>query len=221
MAPSRPGLRAAVTLTVMRHAQREAFLEAAVLALVPVLLLNLAAPLALLIFQLHANRPAEETLQAGGMGWGRRGAGGQGNSSVSTRVLGSGWFITPRNLVEVQPGGEEELWVSLTQAESLSQGEVVWWEKGAAEEEPWRAAQGLVPDSVCVILQAASREGWRHKLRAGPSLQECLAGPRRVTQPRWHLLWGKEFQRHIQSVASDPRGINTELTADLQHRKHR
>lgn len=81
------------------------------------------------------------------------------------------------------------------------------WEKVSAEEEPWRAAQGPVPDTVCVILQAASREGWRHKLRAGPSLQECLAGPRRVTQPRWHLLY--------------PRGINTQLTADLQHRKHR
>lgn len=66
MAPSRLGLGAAVTLTVMRHAQREAFLEAAVLALVSVLLLNLAAPLALLVLQLHADRPAEETLRAGG-----------------------------------------------------------------------------------------------------------------------------------------------------------
>lgn len=92
--------------------------------------------------------------------------------------------------------------------------------EGAAEEEPRRTAHGLVPDTTCVILQAASREGWRNKLQASPSLQECLAGPGPLTQPRWHLLWGKEFQRHIQAAASDPRGINTQLTADLQHRKH-
>lgn len=39
---------------------------------------------------------------------------------------------------------------------------------------------------------------------AGP--QECLAGPGPLTQPRWHLLWGKEFQRQSQAAASGPRG---------------
>lgn len=34
------------------------------------------------------------------------------------------------------------------------------------------------------------------------------------------LLQGKEFQRNIQSAASDPREINTQLTADLQHRNY-
>lgn len=52
-----------VALTIMRHAQCHAFLEAAVLALVAVLLLDLADPLALLIFQLHADRPTEEALR--------------------------------------------------------------------------------------------------------------------------------------------------------------
>lgn len=49
-------------LTVVRHAQRQAFLEAAVLALVAVLLLDLADPLTLLVLQLHADCPAEEAL---------------------------------------------------------------------------------------------------------------------------------------------------------------
>lgn len=34
------------------------------------------------------------------------------------------------------------------------------------------------------------------------------------------LLQGKEFQRNIQAAASDPREINTQLTADLQHRNY-
>lgn len=59
---------------------------------------------------------------------------------------------------------------------------------------------------MCVILEAASREGWRTEPRAGPSLQECLAGLGPLTQPRWHLLWEKGFQRHIQNAASDSVG---------------
>lgn len=47
----------------MRHAQCQAFLEAAVLALVAILLLDLAAPLTLLIFQLHSDCPTEEALR--------------------------------------------------------------------------------------------------------------------------------------------------------------
>lgn len=57
---ARPG-----ALTVVRHAQGQALLEAAVLALVAVLFLDLAAPLALLVFQLHADRSAEEALRGG------------------------------------------------------------------------------------------------------------------------------------------------------------
>lgn len=49
----------------MRHAQGHTFLEATVLALVAVLLLDLADPLTLLIFQLHADRPTEEALRDG------------------------------------------------------------------------------------------------------------------------------------------------------------
>lgn len=63
---------------------------------------------------------------------GGRGAGGQGDSSVSTCSLGPGWLIIPRNLTEVQLGGEGEPWASWTQAEPLSQER--WWEPGAAGE---------------------------------------------------------------------------------------
>lgn len=73
---------------------------------------------------------------------GGRGAGGQRSSSVSTCGLGSGWFITPRSPPEVQL--LEEPWVSLTQAEPLSQGEVVWWEKG-----PQRRNRGGQPTVWC------------------------------------------------------------------------
>lgn len=51
-------------LTAVRHAHREALVEAAVLALVAVLLLDLAAALALVVVQLQADGPSEETLQA-------------------------------------------------------------------------------------------------------------------------------------------------------------
>lgn len=47
----------------MRHAQGQALLEAAVLALVAVLLLDFADSLTFLIFQLHADRPTEEALR--------------------------------------------------------------------------------------------------------------------------------------------------------------
>ena len=49
-------------LTVVRHAHWEALLEAAVLALVAVLLLNLAAAFALVVLQLQANGPPEKPL---------------------------------------------------------------------------------------------------------------------------------------------------------------
>lgn len=47
----------------MRHAQCQAFLEAAVLALVAVLLLDFADPLTFLVLQLHADCPTEEALR--------------------------------------------------------------------------------------------------------------------------------------------------------------
>lgn len=49
----------------MGHAHGQALLEAAVLALVSVLLLDLAVPLALFIFQLEADGSPEETLWGG------------------------------------------------------------------------------------------------------------------------------------------------------------
>lgn len=58
-----PGNLVSGQLTIVRHAQCQAFLEAAVLALVAVLLLDFADPLTFLIFQLHADRPAEEALR--------------------------------------------------------------------------------------------------------------------------------------------------------------
>lgn len=48
----------------MGHAQGQALLEAAVLALVTVLLLYFTAALTLVIFQLQADGPPKETLQA-------------------------------------------------------------------------------------------------------------------------------------------------------------
>lgn len=51
-------------LTIVRHPHRQALLEAAVLALVAVLLLDLAAALTLVVVQLQADGPSEETLQA-------------------------------------------------------------------------------------------------------------------------------------------------------------
>lgn len=47
----------------MGHAHRQALLEAAVLALVAVLLLNFAAALALVIFQLQTDGPPEKSLE--------------------------------------------------------------------------------------------------------------------------------------------------------------
>ena len=49
-------------LTVVRHAHWEALLEAAVLTLVSVLLLDLAAAFALVVLKLQANGPPEKTL---------------------------------------------------------------------------------------------------------------------------------------------------------------
>ena len=50
-------------LTVMGHAQQQALLEAAVLALVPALLLNLTAALTALVLQLPTDGPAEKALR--------------------------------------------------------------------------------------------------------------------------------------------------------------
>lgn len=77
--------------------------------------------------------------------------------------------------MEVQKGGEEEPWVSLTQAESLSQGEVVRWEKGAAEEEPWRAAHGQVLESrVCDT--AGSQQGGMEEQAVGRPQSAGMSG---------------------------------------------
>lgn len=47
----------------MGHAHRQALLEAAVLALVTVFLLDLAAALTLVVFQLQADGPSKKTLE--------------------------------------------------------------------------------------------------------------------------------------------------------------
>ena len=52
-----------VGLTVVGHAHRQALLEAAVLALVAVLFLDLAAALTLVILQLQTDGPPEKTLK--------------------------------------------------------------------------------------------------------------------------------------------------------------
>lgn len=49
-------------LTAVRHAHREALVEAAVLALVAILLLDLAVALASVVLQLQPDGPPEETL---------------------------------------------------------------------------------------------------------------------------------------------------------------
>jgi hypothetical protein len=51
-----------VFLTIVGHAHRQALLEAAVLALVPVLLQDLTSAFTLVIFQLEADGPPKETL---------------------------------------------------------------------------------------------------------------------------------------------------------------
>ena len=71
------------------------------------------------------------------------GAGERGNSSVSPCGLGPGWFIIPRSPTEVQPRGEQQPWVSLTQAESLSR-------RGRAAGEGG-CRGGSVEGSACVI----------------------------------------------------------------------
>lgn len=53
-----------VGLTIVRHPHRKALLEAAILALVAVLLLDLAVALTLVIVQLQADSSSEETLKA-------------------------------------------------------------------------------------------------------------------------------------------------------------
>ncbi len=50
-------------LTVVGHSHRQALLEAAVLALVAVLLLDLAAALALVVLQLQTDGPPKKTLE--------------------------------------------------------------------------------------------------------------------------------------------------------------
>lgn len=47
----------------MGHSHRQALLEATVLALVAIFLLDLAATLALVVFELQTDRPSEKTLQ--------------------------------------------------------------------------------------------------------------------------------------------------------------
>lgn len=54
--------RCRTALTIMWHAERQAFLKAAILALVPVLFLNLAAPFTFLVLQLHADCSTKEAL---------------------------------------------------------------------------------------------------------------------------------------------------------------
>ena len=58
-----PDLPRPAGLTVVGHAHRQALLEAAVLALVAVLLLDLAAALALVVLQLQTDGPPEKTLE--------------------------------------------------------------------------------------------------------------------------------------------------------------
>lgn len=60
---STPGPSWPAGLTVVGHAHRQALLEAAVLALVAILLLDLAATLTLVILQLQTDGPTEKTLK--------------------------------------------------------------------------------------------------------------------------------------------------------------
>lgn len=59
----RPALPCPEGLTIVGHAHRQALLEATVLALVAILLLDLAAALTLVIFQLQTDGPAKKTLE--------------------------------------------------------------------------------------------------------------------------------------------------------------
>lgn len=96
---------------------------------------------------------------------GGRGAGGQGNSSVSTCGLGPGWFIIPRSLTEVQPGGEEEPWVSDTSRVSISRRGRLVGEggcRGGTMEGSPRAGAGY---HVCDT--AGSRQGGMEEQAAG------------------------------------------------------
>lgn len=56
-------------LTVMGHSQRQALLEATVLALVTILLLNLAGALTTLIFQFHPHSAPEKALSKKHHNW--------------------------------------------------------------------------------------------------------------------------------------------------------
>lgn len=49
-------------LTIMGHSQRQALLEATILALVSILLLNLTGPLTAIIFEFHPHSPPEKAL---------------------------------------------------------------------------------------------------------------------------------------------------------------
>lgn len=52
-----------VSLTVMGHPEHQALLETTELTFIPILLLDLTAALAFLIFQLHTNGPPEKSLR--------------------------------------------------------------------------------------------------------------------------------------------------------------
>lgn len=82
---------------------------------------------------------------------------------------------------------------------------------------------GSVGGTPCLVLCdcASSPQGGMEEQAMGLSQPAGMSG--RIWADNatlLDLLQGKEFQRNVQAAANDPRRINTQLTADPQHRNH-
>lgn len=106
---------------------------------------------------------------------GGRGAGGQGDSSVSTCGLGPGWFIIPRSLTEAQLGREGSPG-SLGREQSLC---------------PRRAGGERAGQRRSACDTGAGRQRGMEERAAPARPWECLARLGQLTQPCWHLRWGE------------------------------
>lgn len=106
---------------------------------------------------------------------GGRGAGEQGDSSVSTCGLGPGWFIIARSLTEAQLGGEGSLG-SLGHEQSLC---------------PRRAGGECAGQRRSACDTGAGQQRGMEERAAPARPWECLARPGQLTQPCWHLRWGE------------------------------